>query len=97
MTNPMNSRLASSEILDEGSSEWRKGPDYPVGISSPSLIEYPDGGVILLGGDSDLTNENKFYYLEHANSRWVEMPQKLKIGRQSAIAFLVPDEITNCS
>ena len=90
-------RLASAEILDEGSSEWRKGPDYPFGISSPSLIEYPGGGVILVGGDSDFSTENKIYYLEHANSTWVEMPQKLKVGRESAIAFLVPDEITNCS
>ena len=90
-------RVYSSEILDAGSSEWVKGPELPLGISSPSLVEYHDGGVFLLAGDSDFAYEKTIYYLEHARSSWIKMPQTLKIGRESAMAFLVPDEITNCS
>ena len=74
-----------------------KGTRLPVWNFFAILIEYPGGGVILVGGDSDFSTENKIYYLEHANSTWVEMPQKLKVGRESAISFLVPDEFTNCS
>ena len=92
-----NGRESTSEILDAGSSEWVKGPELPLGIASPSLVEYHNGGVVLLAGDSDFALEKTIYYLEHARSSWIKMPQALKIGRQSALAFLVPDEITNCS
>jgi hypothetical protein len=37
--------------------------------------------------------------LPHAglDAEWEEIPQKLKVGRHNHIAFMVPDEITNCS
>ena len=50
-------RESSSEILDSGASEWVKGPELPLGISSPSLVEFHDGGVVLLAGDSDFALE----------------------------------------
>jgi len=44
--------LTSTEILDEGSDEWRNGPDLPFGIRNAALVEDPNGGIILVGGSS---------------------------------------------
>ena len=32
------------------SNSWRKGPRLPVGLSRSSLVEDPEGGVIVVGG-----------------------------------------------
>jgi len=80
------------EVLDEGASEWRNGPDLPFKISSASLVEDPTGGVILVGGASDETRHLKtLFRLSDAGdeSKWIEMPQKLKFGRSRHASFLV--------
>ena len=87
--------MASVEILDVGASEWRTGPSLPFGIREASMVEDPSGGVLLIGGYNG-TYMNTIYQLSDENSEWNLMPQKLKVGRSWATAFLVPEEITNC-
>ncbi len=92
--------MRSVEILDEGASEWRNGPDLPFGITDAALIEDHTGGVILVGGNSqDEQHLQKLFSLSDAGdeSKWIEMPQKLKTGKSYHIAFLVPDQIASCS
>ncbi len=36
------------------------------------------------------------FRLSDLESEWMEMDQKLKIGRHGHISYLVPNEITNC-
>jgi len=92
--------MTSVEILDEGANKWRNGPDLPFGVCLAALIEDPTGGVILVGGQSkNDANLQTLFRLSHAgeDAKWVEMPQKLKIGRREHTSFLVPDDITSCS
>ncbi len=92
--------LSSVEILDEGSNNWRVGTQLPFGISASQMIEDPNGGVILVGGISDLNGfENSLYQIPHggAGAVWTKMEQKLKIGRYWHAAFLVPDYFVECS
>ena len=88
--------LSSVEILDVGASKWRAGPNLPLAIKGASIVESPSGDVLLIGGNS-VNRLNTIYKLSHANSEWILLPQKLKVGRSDATAFLVPDEITNCN
>ncbi len=90
----------SVEVLDDGANEWRNGPDLPFGIRYASLVEDPSGGVILVGGQSEENRYlNTLFKLSDAgdDAQWIEMPQKLKVGRSSHTSFFVPDGITSCS
>ncbi len=90
--------MKSVEILDEGASEWRNGPDLPFGISYASLVEHPAGGVILVGGMSkDESFLQTLFRLSDAgdDAKWIEMPQKLKDGRRAQVSFLVPDDFAS--
>ena len=91
--------MKSVEILDDGASEWRNGPDLPFGIRYASLVEDPAGGIILVGGFDDNYHLNTLFKLSDAGdeAQWIEMPQKLKLRRSGHISFLVPDGITSCS
>ena len=88
--------MSSVEILDAGASVWRTGPNLPIGITEASMVDDPFGGVVLIGGYNE-KHLNTLYQLSHANSDWILMSQKLKIGRFGATTFLVPNEITNCN
>ncbi len=91
--------LSSVEILDQPSTNWRAGPQLPFGISASKMIEDPNGGVILIGGTSDLNAfEDFLYQLPHggAGAVWIRMEQKLKIARFFHVAFLVPDTLVDC-
>ena len=93
-------KLASVEILDEGTREWRNGPDLPYGITKAALVEDPTGGVILVGGTSDDAKYlQTLFRLSDAgdDAKWIEMPQILKLGRYGHNAFLVPDDVATCS
>jgi hypothetical protein len=92
--------MVSVEILDEGASEWRNGPDLPFGITEAALVEDPAGGIILVGGKStDDEYLQTLFRLSDAgeDAKWIEMPQKLKIGRNGHNAFLVPSDVASCS
>ena len=90
--------MTSVEILDEGATEWRQGPDLPIGIQYSQMVEDSTGGVVLVGGYS---HENLYldtlFQLKHGEAEWIEIPQRLNLGRFGHTAFLVPDSITDCS
>ncbi len=86
-----SSYLSSVEILDEGSNEWQTGPELPFGIIKPQMIEDQNGGVVLIF--------DTLYQLPHGGQGavWTKMEQKMKIGRRHNTAFLIPDNIVDCS
>ena len=92
--------LSSVEILDEGSNEWRQGPELPFEIYSSQLAEDRNGGVVLVGGRTkSYDGLNTLFHLPHAgqDARWRNMEQKLKSANNWHTAFLVPDDIVECS
>ncbi len=92
-----------TEILDAGSNEWCNGPELPFSIVGSQLVEDQQGRVVLVGGAAAVSRTNvildSLYYLSDggAGAMWTKMDQKLKIGRYYHSAFLVHDNITNCS
>jgi hypothetical protein len=95
-----SSFLSSIEILDEGSNEWQTGPKLPFGIDLSQMFEDQNGGVVLIGGESSsFVNLDTLYKLPHGgqDAIWTKMEQKMKIGRRHNTAFLIPDNIVDCS
>jgi hypothetical protein len=94
------SYLSSVEILDEGSNEWQAGPELPFGIEDSQMVEDQNGGVVLFGGRSSSGEYlDTLYQLPHRgqDAVWTKMEQKMKTGRKHPTAFLVPDNIVDCS
>jgi hypothetical protein len=95
-----SSYLSSVEILHEGSNEWQTGPELPLGIRSAQMVEDQNGGVVLIGGQSSSAGTlDTLYQLPHAgqDAVWTKMEQKMKIGRKWHTAFMVPDNLVDCS
>jgi hypothetical protein len=95
-----SSRLSSVEILDEGSNEWQTGPELPFGIAASQMVEDQNGEVVLIGGGSSSVGIlDTLYQLPNGgqDAVWTEMEQKMKIGRYWHTAFMVPDNIVDCS
>jgi hypothetical protein len=87
------------EILDEGSDEWKTGPELPLSITASQMVEDQNGGAVLIGGfSSSYEAIDALYQLPHGgqDAAWTKMEQKLKIGRLHHPAFLVPDNIADC-
>jgi hypothetical protein len=94
------SYLSSVEILDEGSNEWQTGPELPFGIDLSQMVEDQNGGVVLIGGrSSSVYNLDTLYQLPHGgqDAVWTKMEQTMKTGRWIHIAYLVSDNIVDCS
>jgi hypothetical protein len=94
------SQLSSVEILDEGSNEWKTGPELPSEIEQSQMVEDQNEGVILIGGYSSSHGLlDTLYQLPHGGqgADWTPMVQKLQIARYRHTAFLVPDSAVNCS
>ncbi len=94
------SRLSSVEILDEGSNEWQTGPELPFGIDESQMVEDQHGGAVLIGGVSSSAGIlDTLYQLPHGgqDAVWTKMEQKMNTGRYDYTAFLVPDNIVDCS
>jgi hypothetical protein len=93
--------LTSVEILDEGSTAWRSGPDTSLGTANSQMVEDKDGGVVLIGGNSHsyVLLLDTLYQLPHGahDAVWTKMEQKLKTERALHTAFWVPDNIVDCS
>jgi len=94
------SYLSSVEILNIGSNEWQTGPELPLGIYSSQIVEDQNGGVVMIGGltsDDDILDT--LYQLPHGgqDAVWTKMEQKMKTGRHEHTAFMVPDNIVDCS
>jgi hypothetical protein len=95
-----SSRLSSVEILDEGSNEWQTGPELPFGIVWSQMVEDQNGGVVLIGGKSSSVGSlDTLYQLPHGgqDAVWIKMEQKMQTGRYEHTAFLIPDNIVDCS
>jgi len=88
------------EILDESSNEWQTGLDLSFGIDNCQMVEDQNGGVFLIGGDSKPnSNLNFLYKLPHGDQDAVltKMEQKLQAGRFQSTAFLIPDNLADCT
>jgi hypothetical protein len=93
----IDAKNLSVEVLGEGETEWKFGPELPFSIGLTVLIEDESNGIYLIGGlSAELGILDKILYLPHAEANWQELPQKLKTKRHLHTAFFVPDEITNC-
>jgi hypothetical protein len=95
-----SSRLSSVQILDEGSNEWQMGPELLFGIDNSQMVEDQNGGVVLIGGYSPSVGRlDTLYQLSHGgqDAVWTKMEQKMKTGREQHTAFMVPDNIVDCS
>ena len=88
--------LDSVEILDCKKGHWNEGPILPQAIFSASMVEHPDGGVVLIGGQSGPTILNTLYYLPRLDADWVMMSQQLKTPRRFHSSLMIPNSITNC-
>jgi len=94
------SYLSSVEILDEDSNEWQAGPELPFGIWRSQMVEDQNGGVVLIGGQLSLGDIlDTLYQLPHGgqDAVWTKMEQKMKTVRREHTAFLIPDNIVDCS
>ncbi len=92
--------LSSVEILDIDSNEWRHGPELSIAICQSQMVEDPNGGAILIGGRSPSNDYlDTLFQLPHGgqDAVWTKMEQTLKIGRHAHTAFLVADNIVDCS
>ena len=79
---------------------WTLGPNLPQSIYSAKMTEFQDG-LILVGGVGQFETDNRHLYqlsTTHDGGPWfwTELKQTLKEGRNSAVSFLIPDEIVNC-
>ena len=90
--------MSSIEILDEGSNEWRLGPELPLPVCCSVIVEHPLGGIALIGGrTNDNTPLNTIYRLPNTgeDTSWELMPQQLQVARYHHTAFLVPNEVVD--
>ena len=95
-----SSKLVSVEILDEGSNEWRTGPELLFRMVNSQMVEDQNGGVVLIGGQSSsVYNLDTLYQLPHGgqDAVWTKMEQKMQKGRTLHTAFLIPDNIVDSS
>ena len=95
-----NSILDSVEVLDAGSTTWRAGPKLPTKNFAAQLVQDQNGGIILIGGSPDGTTASpSLIQLNSADpgSEWIVMKQQLKYPRAAFTAFLIPENITDCS
>ena len=65
-----------------------------------TLMTSPEeDGVLAVGGISGRIFENAIFKMTCTGSldcEWIELEQKLDVGRKAHVAFLIPDELTNC-
>ena len=94
--------LSSVEFLclDNEDAGWIEGPSLPRDLEEFTMITSPEeNGVIAIGGRSGREFESAIFKMTCTgvlNCTWTELEQKLDIGRIDHVAFLIPDELTNC-
>ena len=89
--------LSSVELLfiNNLAMGWQPGPELPLGIASPVLVEFKES-VILVGGGASGVSFRHLYQLSSRDGPWVDMEQALPKARRDQLAFLIPDELTDC-
>jgi hypothetical protein len=94
--------LTSVEFLslENEDAGWIEGPSLPRDLEEFTMITSPEeNGVIAIGGRSGREFESAIFKMTcngSLNCEWTELEQKLDIGRIDHVAFLIPDELTNC-
>ena len=88
-----NSMLNSTEILDLNTGAWRMGPSLPLPVFAATMLEHPDGGVVLVGAMKTI------FHLPSATGTWTALPQTLKNPVAYSVAFLLAEDstIANCT
>ncbi len=77
-----------------------QGPELPFNIIRSQMVEDQNGGVVLIGGYSlSVDKLDSLHQLPHGgqDAVWTKMEQKMKSGRRLHTAFLIPDNIVDCS
>ena len=78
------------------------GPELPSTCHDGSMVSSPYGDGVILVGCSE--HSNAIYRLIASNNNgiemsleWRTMPITLQYPRDSTVAILIPDELTNCA
>ena len=82
------------------SGTWNYGPELPFSWRYGQLVEDPLGGIVILRGETSKTSySDALFRLSHSGdgAKWIELPQKLSIGKTYFIALLVSDDFANCT
>ena len=89
--------MSSIELLyiNNLSRGWQYGPLLPFSVAYSVLVEYKDS-VVLVGGGGTGVDGKHLYQLSSADGPWIEMEQTLPISKIDHIAFLIPDDLTDC-
>ena len=64
---------------------WTLGPDLPTALTGATMVHHPQGGVLVLGGNTPSGWNPKIYYLASASAAaasWNELTQTLTAARQ---------------
>lgn len=91
--------LSTVEILEHGWTGWRLGPELPHPLYGATMVRHPNGGVVIIGGNSLKRYSDVLYYLPNAGpgEKWQKLQQTLTHARDFHVSVLVPDDITeNC-
>ena len=84
-------------MFDVLAQRWNKGSDLPKPICSASMVTHPDGGVVLVGGQSGHIILDTLYYLGSVDAVWKRMSQHLLSPRRFHATLMVSSSLTNCS
>ena len=88
--------LSSVELLyiNDIDSGWQAGPEMNKTAHNAVLVEYKNS-LVLVGGLGTVDGKH-LYQLSSPEGPWIEMEQTLPGTNIDHIAFLIPDEITDC-
>jgi hypothetical protein len=89
----------STEYVGLDTNTMLNGPSLPVALWKTLVVQTPDYGVILIGGDVDQHGAtNMVLYLATLSDTWQVLPQKMKFGRiNHAGSVLVRHHTFNCT
>ena len=83
---------SSSELLfvDRATSAWQKGPSLPQSTEFATMFAFEDSLVLFDGGC--------VYQLDDpVNGNWTQLPVNVTEPRFNEVAFLIPDNLAECS
>ena len=88
--------LSSTELLyiNNIAAGWQPGPELPLSAEGSVMVEYKNS-VILVGGTGQADGRH-LYQLSSRDGPWIEMEQTLPVRKTYHVAFLIPDELTDC-
>lgn len=81
--------LASSEILNLETMEWRTGPDLPGSLAAAASVPY--GDTFLVVGGYHINELDQIYQFDPENEAWIERTEKLETARFYQVAVPLPE------